>query len=82
MEADRAAVRHIVQWMDQITWSRRPLDGWVVGVSGGIDSAVTSALAAQTGSRPTAVLRMPIHQARLTRTKGGPTTWPGWNARA
>ena len=28
------------------------LDGWVVGVSGGIDSAVTSTLAALTG-RPT-----------------------------
>ena len=38
------------------------LEGWVVGVSGGIDSAVTSTLAARTG-RPTTLLRMPIHQA-------------------
>ena len=38
------------------------LDGWVVGVSGGIDSAVTSTLAALTG-KPTTLLRMPIHQA-------------------
>ncbi|MDB4787179.1 NAD(+) synthase [Flavobacteriales bacterium] len=55
------AVRHIVGWMvDYLDQSG--LDGWVVGVSGGIDSAVTSTLAALTG-RPTTLLRMPIHQA-------------------
>ncbi|MGI9283877.1 MAG: NAD(+) synthase, partial [Pseudomonadales bacterium] len=36
--------------------------GFVVGVSGGIDSAVTSTLAAKTG-HPTLCLEMPIHQA-------------------
>ena len=41
---------------------RSGLDGWVIGISGGIDSAVTSTLAARTG-RPTTLLRMPIHQA-------------------
>lgn len=61
IQADRAVV-HIVQWMDQYL-EQSGLDGWVVGVSGGIDSAVTSALAAETG-RPTALLRMPIHQAQ------------------
>jgi NAD+ synthase len=35
--------------------------GFVVGVSGGIDSAVTSTLAAKTG-RPVLCLEMPIHQ--------------------
>ena len=56
-----AAADHIGRWMiDYI--DRSGLDGWVVGVSGGIDSAVTSTLAARTG-RPTTVLRMPIHQA-------------------
>ena len=56
-----AAADHISRWMtDYIDQSG--LDGWVVGVSGGIDSAVTSTLAARTG-RPTMLLRMPIHQA-------------------
>ncbi|MDA9001883.1 NAD(+) synthase [bacterium] len=60
LDADGAA-RHIVGWMTEYL-DRSGLDGWVVGVSGGIDSAVTSALAALTG-KPTTLLRMPIHQA-------------------
>ena len=60
LDAD-AAVGHIVDWMTRYL-DQSGLDGWVVGVSGGIDSAVTSALAARTG-RPTTLLRMPIHQA-------------------
>ena len=60
IDAD-AAARHIGAWMHQYLESSG-LDGWVVGVSGGIDSAVTSTLAARTG-RPTTLLRMPIHQA-------------------
>ena len=35
----------------------------VVGVSGGVDSAVTSTLSARTGIR-TIVLNMPIHQKK------------------
>ncbi len=38
------------------------LEGFVVGVSGGIDSAVTSTLCARTGKKVVAV-SMPIHQA-------------------
>jgi NAD+ synthase len=38
------------------------LNGFVVGVSGGIDSAVTSTLCARTG-KPVFALSMPIHQA-------------------
>ena len=38
------------------------MDGFVVGVSGGIDSALTSTLCALTG-RKTLLLEMPIHQA-------------------
>ena len=37
------------------------LDSFVIGVSGGIDSAVTSTLCAMTG-KPTYLLSMPIHQ--------------------
>ena len=57
----QGAARHIGQWMSQYL-EASGLDGWVVGVSGGIDSAVTSTLAALTG-KPTTLLRMPIHQA-------------------
>ena len=39
------------------------MKGFVVGVSGGIDSAVTSTLCARTG-RDVVVLDMPIHQAK------------------
>ncbi len=39
------------------------LSGFVVGVSGGIDSAVTSTLCAHTG-KPVIVLNMPIRQAK------------------
>lgn len=56
-----AAAQHIQDWMSAYL-DASGLDGWVIGVSGGIDSAVTSTLAAKTG-RPTTVLRMPIHQA-------------------
>jgi NAD+ synthase len=44
--------------------------GFVVGVSGGIDSAVTSTLCAKTGM-PVRILRMPIHQAADQHSLGG-----------
>jgi NAD+ synthase len=44
-------------------------DGFVVGISGGIDSAVTSALCAKTGMR-TLCLEMPIHQAANQVSRG------------
>lgn len=56
-----AAAQFIGEWMERYI-ADTGLEGWVVGVSGGIDSAVTSTLAARTG-RPTTVLQMPIHQA-------------------
>ena len=61
MPPPRQQADHIGRWMTDYI-DRSGLDGWVVGVGGGIDSAVTSTLAARTG-RPTTVLRMPIHQA-------------------
>jgi len=51
---------HIVNWL--IDYSKKSgLNGFVVGVSGGIDSAVTSTLCAKTGLN-TIVINMPIHQ--------------------
>ena len=50
----------IVSWLR--TYRRDSgMDSWVVGVSGGIDSAVVSTLCAETGL-PTYTLGMPIHQ--------------------
>ena len=52
---------HIVKWLKDYA-TNAGIKGFVVGVSGGIDSAVTSALCAKTGL-PTLCLEMPIHQA-------------------
>jgi len=54
-------VKHIVNWLKEYATNAK-MDGFVVGVSGGIDSAVTSTLCAQTGLR-TLCVEMPIHQA-------------------
>lgn len=55
-----AIIDYITGWMgDYLKKSKQ--NGFVVGVSGGIDSAVTSTLAARTGAA-VLVLEMPIHQ--------------------
>ncbi len=56
-----AVIDHITQWL--VDYSKRAgTNGFVIGISGGIDSAVTSALGARTGL-PMSVLEMPIHQS-------------------
>ena len=50
----------IVTWIKDYAYKNK-LKSLVIGVSGGIDSAVVSALCAETGM-PTYVLGMPIHQ--------------------
>lgn len=59
---------YIVQWLKSYA-ENAGAQGFVVGISGGIDSAVTSTLAAKTGL-PTLCIEMPIHQApdQLTRS--------------
>jgi len=52
--------KNISAWIGDYA-ERNGVDALVVGVSGGIDSAVTSTLSAMTGRR-TIVLNMPIHQ--------------------
>ncbi len=52
---------HIVSWLKSYA-SKANVNGFVVGISGGVDSAVTSTLCAQTGF-PTLCVEMPIHQA-------------------
>ena len=51
---------HIVNWLSDYLKKSR-LNGFIIGVSGGIDSAVTSTLCAKTGLN-TLVINMPIHQ--------------------
>lgn len=53
--------QHIVQWLHDYAINAK-VKGFVVGISGGIDSALTSTLCAQTGL-PTLCVEMPIHQA-------------------
>jgi NAD+ synthase len=52
---------HIVNWL-KIYAENAKVNGFVVGISGGVDSAVTSTLCAQTGLS-TLCVEMPIHQA-------------------
>jgi NAD+ synthase len=54
-------IDHIVHWLTQYL-KQSGLKGFVVGVSGGIDSAVTSTLCAISG-KPVKALNMPIFQA-------------------
>ncbi len=60
-------IDHITGWLKDHCLRNRQA-GFVVGVSGGIDSAVTSALCARTGL-PTTCVEMPIHQAQSQVTR-------------
>jgi NAD+ synthase len=55
-------VNHIVNWLKDYAINAK-VKGFVIGVSGGIDSAVTSTLCAKTGLDVLCV-EMPIHQAK------------------
>src|SRR5690606_37036762 len=55
-----AVINHIVNWIKTYAENAR-ISGFVIGISGGIDSAVTSTLCAQTGLK-LLCLEMPIHQ--------------------
>lgn len=64
-----AVISHVVNWLTNYI-EKSNTCGFVVGVSGGIDSAVTSMLVAKTGF-PVHCLEMPIHQAasQITRAR-------------
>ena len=51
---------HIVHWLKDYAVNAK-VNGFVVGISGGVDSAVTSTLCAQTGLK-VLLVEMPIHQ--------------------
>lgn len=58
----KKVIEHIVNWLKDYA-NNSNMEGFVIGVSGGIDSAVTSSLCAKTGL-PTLCVEMPIHQAK------------------
>ncbi|MDP5104629.1 MAG: NAD(+) synthase [Polaribacter sp.] len=60
MNTEKVA-EHIINWLKEYA-TKAKVNGFVVGVSGGIDSALTSTLCAKTGL-PTLCVEMPIHQA-------------------
>lgn len=60
MKSPEKVVDYIVQWL--ISYSNKSAtSGFVIGISGGIDSALTSTLCART-NKPVLCLEMPIHQ--------------------
>tara|TARA_B110000503_G_scaffold107163_1_gene160120 strand:- start:1148 stop:1936 length:789 start_codon:yes stop_codon:yes gene_type:complete len=60
MDTEKVA-EYIINWLKEYATNAKS-NGFVLGVSGGIDSAVTSTLCARTGL-PTLCVEMPIHQA-------------------
>lgn len=63
-----AVKEHIVTWLKDYAINAKA-KGFVVGISGGVDSAVTSTLCAETGL-PTLCVEMPIHQAESHIARG------------
>ncbi|WP_299666210.1 NAD(+) synthase [uncultured Polaribacter sp.] len=66
MNTEKVAT-HIISWLKNYAKNAK-VNGFVVGVSGGIDSALTSTLCAKTGF-PTLCVEMPIHQAQSQVTR-------------
>ncbi len=62
-------INHIVNWLKSYSIKSKT-NGFVVGISGGIDSAVTSTLACMTGL-PTLCIQMPIYQSKNELLRSG-----------
>lgn len=65
---NQQVIDHIVHWLKEYS-SQSNTSGFVIGISGGIDSAVTSTLCAKT-DRPVICLNMPIHQHKAEYDRG------------
>jgi NAD+ synthase len=61
-------INHIVHWLANYS-EQSKTNGFVIGISGGIDSAVTSTLCAKTG-KLVICLNMPIHQHKAEYERG------------
>jgi NAD+ synthase len=67
MNAEKV-VEYIVSWLKDYA-EKSQVNGFVIGISGGIDSAVTSTLCAKTGF-PVLCVEMPIHQDKNQISRG------------
>ena len=63
-----SVITHISNWLKEYANSCNS-QGFVIGISGGIDSAVTSVLAAKTGL-PLICIEMPIYQNKIQVERG------------
>lgn len=67
-------IQHIINWLSQYSINSRT-EGFVIGISGGIDSALTSTLCALTGKK-VICLNMPIRQLKNEYDRGNEhITW-------
>jgi NAD+ synthase len=64
----KEVINHIVNWLKQYS-DKSNTNGFVIGISGGIDSALTSTLCAETG-KDVICLNMPIHQNKEEYDRG------------
>ena len=74
MITPKQRIRHIVKWIRQYA-TKNKLSTLVVGISGGIDSSVVSALCAETGLK-TIVVQMPIRQNKTLNNRS--SMQAGW----
>ena len=65
---NKEVINHIVDWLKKYSEDSKT-SGFVIGISGGIDSALTSTLCAKTG-KPVICLNMPIHQHKAEYDRG------------
>ena len=74
MITPKQRIRHIVKWIKQYA-TKNKISTLVVGISGGIDSSVVSALCAETGLK-TVVVQMPIRQNKTLNNRSSmQATW-------
>lgn len=74
MITPKQRIRHIVKWIRQYA-TKNKISTLVVGISGGIDSSVVSALCAETGLT-TIVVQMPIRQNKTLNNRS--SMQAGW----
>ena len=74
MVTPKQRIRHIVKWIRQYA-TKNKISTLVVGISGGIDSSVVSALCAETGLK-TIVVQMPIRQNKTLNNRS--SMQAGW----
>ncbi len=64
----KETIQHIVKWLKHYS-DQSNTNGFVIGISGGVDSALTSTLCAMTGKQ-VICLNMPIHQNKAEYDRG------------